>query len=228
MSDLNKPRFLTLPLDYFKSKGRVPRWRRRFAWWAFGGSLAWIVVSGLTTKEMHLGASPGQEVVHPVVEQSEAHGMPGGEHHPLAVGGRPSQPVSGRLAGVEDRARRDLDRSVPCLRIDRGAGLPRDQLEDVVEVERAGEPGEAEQLVGIGVDQHQRVGSDVVQGMGGRAGHSPGQQRSLEVAAVVRSDRPALVERRKPSHVSFDDAHVGERVARVLGNGSPRTLSAWT
>lgn len=60
MSDLNKPRSLSLPLNYFKGPTRVDKLKGRLAWWALGVSVVGVLASGFVSKEAHLGASPGQ------------------------------------------------------------------------------------------------------------------------------------------------------------------------
>lgn len=71
MSELNKPHILSLPLDYFKRPTRVGQVKTRLGWWALGLSLGGVILSGLFTREVHLGASPGHvSYVHNAWDQT--------------------------------------------------------------------------------------------------------------------------------------------------------------
>lgn len=59
MSDLNKPRHLSLPLDYFKGGNRVHRWKARLGWGVFAFTLGGLLLHWLGSREPHFGASPG-------------------------------------------------------------------------------------------------------------------------------------------------------------------------
>jgi len=59
MSELNKPRQLSLPLDYFKMPTRVQRWKGRFGWALFGLTIGGLTLHWAMNREAHFGASPG-------------------------------------------------------------------------------------------------------------------------------------------------------------------------
>ena len=69
------------------------------------------------------------------------------------------------------------------LVVDGRPGLGCDEVEDRVEVERARHAREPEQLVRVAVDQHQRVRTNVVEGMRGRAGDLSLEQKTASSAA---------------------------------------------
>ena len=83
----------------------------------------------------------------------------------------------------------------------------RDEIEDAVEVEAAGQARETEELVRVPVDQHQRVRAHVVEWVRGGARHATVAQRRGEGLIGVPARRPAVVERRQPGDVAFDNVH---------------------
>ena len=105
----------------------------------------------------HLGTAFLEQTIDGVVEQRQADGMAGGEHDALATRSRPREPGPHRLARLDDRLGCDLDRTEAGLVIDRHTGALRDQIEDVVDPERAGDPRQPEQLVRVPVDQHEAL-----------------------------------------------------------------------
>src|SRR4051794_23343338 len=60
MSDLNKPKALVLPLDYFRRPSRIQLWKGRLGAGVLGACFVGMALSWALSRETHLGASPGK------------------------------------------------------------------------------------------------------------------------------------------------------------------------
>ena len=117
------------------------------------------------------------------------------------------EPLPHRRARVQDRAGVDVGRALGGQLVDRDARRLAHEPHDVLEPERLRQVGEAEELVGVVVDEHPDVPEHVVVGVARGAGDPAGHEGRLELLRADTRAAPALVERRQTLGVRSDNVH---------------------
>ena len=137
--------------------------------------------------------------------------MTGGDQHALAAFGGEREPPPERLAGVQDRFRRDQHVAEFPRGIDRHPCAGGHQIEHVRQPQTVLQPRQAELLVGIALQQQTGVPADVVERVRGHAGHPPRHERARELVARVASWGEAFVHDRQTPGMRFDNVHPSQR-----------------
>ena len=137
--------------------------------------------------------------------------MTGGDQHALAAFGGEREPPAERLAGVQDRFRRDQHVAEFPRGIDRHPCAGGHQIEHVRQPQTVLQPRQAELLVGIALQQQTGVPADVVERMRGHAGHPTRHERARELVARVASWGEAFVHGRQTPGMRFDNVHPSQR-----------------